>query len=391
MSDETKPDLPLTTEDETNADRDVVPKDTAGNVLEVVTNFISGLDTSTWLGRNASKAFGKLCSAPSKWYNAYFEGKAAETRTESEGRVKIRKEITDQIVQGIKVDPEYARRAEHKYAEKIIGEQLNLDKISAIAANELKNTEPDSSTNQGANAPNEEQSVDSTNQDASGNEERTINDVWINIFETEARPQSTEEGQILFGRILAGEIRNPGSYSIRTLKTLGELDQKVALLFKKLCSLSTGHMRSSGDVSTLRVLTLINEPLSAHTLEKYGMPYGDLSTLEEYGLTLDSDFTYWQFENFPILFRHQGQNWLVSPIASNREENQQLTLYGIELSRAARELYKLVDQKPMPKYTADMKKFLVGQNLSISEVDIISTEKNKGITWLKTKPKYDRS
>ncbi len=69
MSDETKPDLPETTEDETSMARDVVPEHTAGNALEVVTNFISGLDISTWLGRNASKAFGKLCSAPSKWYN----------------------------------------------------------------------------------------------------------------------------------------------------------------------------------------------------------------------------------------------------------------------------------------------------------------------------------
>ena len=44
--------------------------------------------------------------------------------------------------------------------------------------------------------------------------------------------------QILFGRILAGEIKQPGLYSIKTLKDLGELDQKVAQLFKRLCSCS---------------------------------------------------------------------------------------------------------------------------------------------------------
>ena len=40
-----------------------------------------------------------------------------------------------------------------------------------------------------------------------------------------------------FGRVLAGEIEKPGSYSTRTVKILSELDHDVAVLFKKLCSM----------------------------------------------------------------------------------------------------------------------------------------------------------
>ena len=132
-------------------------------------------------------------------------GDAAEKRSESEARIKIREEITAQIVQQVKVDPEYALKAGHKYAEKIIREQLNLDKISAIAANELKNTELDSSTNQGASEPSEGQSAEPTNQEANGGGGTTINDDWLNNFETEARQVSTEDMQRRFGRILAGD------------------------------------------------------------------------------------------------------------------------------------------------------------------------------------------
>ena len=64
MADENKPNLPSTTEDPSSTDLDVIPEDTAGNALSVVLNFISGLDPNTWLARNASKAFDKLCSAP---------------------------------------------------------------------------------------------------------------------------------------------------------------------------------------------------------------------------------------------------------------------------------------------------------------------------------------
>ena len=136
----------------------------------------------------------------------------------------------------MQVRPEYAKRAADKFAEKIIGEQINLDKISGIAANELQTTESTSSTNQGTNQPNEGQSPDSTNQEVNGDTEKTISDVWLNIFGTEARPQSTENMQLLFGRILAGEIKRPGSYSIRTIRKLVELNQNAAVLFKKLCS-----------------------------------------------------------------------------------------------------------------------------------------------------------
>ena len=103
------------------------------------------------------------------------ERRSTEKRAESEARIKIREEITTQIIQQMKVDPEYARRAGHKFTEKIIGEQLNLDKISAIAANELKNEEVDNSVkSKDISEPNKEQSADSSNQETNSSEEKVI-------------------------------------------------------------------------------------------------------------------------------------------------------------------------------------------------------------------------
>ena len=388
MPDETKPNLPAATGDAANAELDIATESTASTDVDTVADLVSSLSLPTWIARNASKAFRQLCSAAAEWPSAIFKGKASKRHAITTADTKITEVVTDQIIQQIKVPPEYAQIAVKKHVEKIIGEQINLDKIAAIAADELKNEQSDNSKNQRITSePNKEQSTDSTNQNVNSGQEKVIDDVWINIFETEARPQSTEEGQLLFGRILAGEIRNPGSYSIRTLKTLGELDQNAAILFKKLCSLSTGHVNSSsGDISTLRVLTLESNPLSSHTLKKHGLSYHSVSTLQEYGLVLDSDFSHWHFEKFPILFRHQGQNWMVSPVDGNRDESQQLDLFGIQLSLTAHELYSLVDQEAMPEYTEDLKELLAGLNLTVTEVDIISIEKNEGIR-VRAKPK----
>ena len=151
MDDENKPNLPSTTADPSSTDLDVIPENSASNALSVVTNFISGLDPSSWIARNAAKAFGKLCSAPIEWYDAYFEGKAAETRARTDARVKIISEGVDQITQQMNVPVEYAQIALNKEMEKLIGERRNLDSTCAVAANNLQTTESTSSTNQGTN------------------------------------------------------------------------------------------------------------------------------------------------------------------------------------------------------------------------------------------------
>ena len=378
MSDETKPELPSTTEDETNTDLDVVPENAAGNVLEVVTNFISGLDPSTWLGRNASKAFGKLCSAPSKWYNAYFEGKAAEAHAESESRIKITEKITDQIVQNIEVDPEYAQRAGHKFAGKIIGEQINLDKISAIAANELKNEQSDNSTNQGpVSEPNEKRSADSSNQEANSGGGKVIDDDWLNSFETEARQKSTEDMQLRFGRILAGEIRQPGSYSIKAVKALSELDQDTAALFKRLCSacvvFGVFGIPNNELVIDARVLSLGGKP-GSNALSKYGFSYDQLNVLNEYNLIISDYNSRYDYnlciidKNNPALlpFQHQGRAWVLLPV-SDRDNKSEFRVSGVALSRVGRELFRIVDQDPMPEYTEDLVKFFAGQKLQMGD------------------------
>ena len=375
VSDEKKPNLPSTTEDTSSTDLDVIPEDTASNPLSVVLNFISGLDPNTWLARNASKAFDKLCSAPKEWFDAYFEGKAAESRAESEGRVKIIEAGTDQIIQQMQVRPEYAKRAADKFAEKIIGEQINLDKISGIAADELKNIESDTPTIQNTNEPHQEQSADSTNQDANSSGEKVIDDVWLNIFEREARPQSTEEGQLLFGRILAGEIRNPGGYSFRTLKSLGELDENVAALFKNFCSTCI-FLEHPADkiVIDIRVPSLWNSP-GKNGLRKYGLPFNRLNTLNEYGLII-SDYNSGVDYQVSIMdkdyrvlapFQHQGQYWVLLP-SPDREYSEEFRIWGVALSQVGRELFQIVDQDPTPEYTADLKEYFSEQKLQMVAV-----------------------
>ena len=364
LSDEKKPGLPATTENASNA------------VLDIATDLALDSAIPAPIRRNALKAFDRLCSALIDVPVGAIERRSAEKRSESEARIKIREEITTQIVQQVKVDPEYALKAGHKFAEKIIREQLNLDKISAIAADELNKDESNSSPDQNTGESNEQQSTRSTNQDANSSEEKTINDVWFNIFETEARPQSTEEGQLLFGRILAGEIRNPGSYSMRTIKTLGEFDQNIAALFKKLCSVCIVlGIQNNEHVIDARVPSLGGNA-GSNALQKYGLSFDQLNILNEYRLIISDYNSRYDYnlcimnQNNPVLlpFQYQEKYWILLP-TPERDNNPEFRLEGVMLSRVGRELFSIVDQEPIPDYTEDLKKYFAGQNLHMLEVN----------------------
>jgi len=63
-----------------------------------------------------------------------------------------------------------------------------------------------------------------------------MEDDWITNFFDKCRIVSDEEMQVLWAKVLAGEANSPGSYSKRTVNSLGSLDKGDAQLFTKLCS-----------------------------------------------------------------------------------------------------------------------------------------------------------
>lgn len=69
-----------------------------------------------------------------------------------------------------------------------------------------------------------------------------LSDDWLNVFERFAEDASTERMQGLWGRVLAGEIRKPGQFSLRTLRFLSEFSQGDAILFANICSYAVGEI-----------------------------------------------------------------------------------------------------------------------------------------------------
>jgi Protein of unknown function (DUF2806) len=67
-----------------------------------------------------------------------------------------------------------------------------------------------------------------------------IEDDWLNLFVRLAEDKSSQELQGLFGRILSGEIRKPGSFSLRTLQLMTTMSRSDAETLSKLFSCALG-------------------------------------------------------------------------------------------------------------------------------------------------------
>lgn len=94
---------------------------------------------------------------------------------------------------------------------------------------------------------------------------------WAARFFNEVQDISSEQMQILWARLLAGQARNPGSVSVRTLSVLKNLDQDTAELFRVLCSVSVHIVGSEEPIVDARVPTL-GKSAGTNGLSPYGFP-----------------------------------------------------------------------------------------------------------------------
>ncbi len=308
--------------------------------------------------RNFTKAIGRLMSVAVEYPANWLENKIQESKAESDARIKIIAETTKQIVKNLDVDPEYAHLASDKFAKRIVREQTNKDKISLLAYQEL--AKPPYKT--------------SVSIDTEVNQLPEIDEDWLNLFESEAANISNEHAQKLFAKILAGEIHQPSSFSKKTLRLLSQLDQGIAEIFTRACSMSIS-LRINGKIQDARVVGM--GLIGSNSLRAYGLGFDQCIALQEFGLVITdlnsySDYQWMQiFDNtIGACMQHQNKLWgLSKPTGSTRNE---MRIAGLKFTSFGNELLEVVDIHPVPEYTSALTTWL--ENLSggkLTEIQIV--------------------
>ncbi|OZI46968.1 DUF2806 domain-containing protein [Bordetella genomosp. 5] len=317
-------------------------------------DLISGVPAP--IRKNAAKAFGRLCSAAVEYPLALIENAIAERRAESRARVALIDASANQIAEQMRIDPEYARVAAAKYAEKIVRERINVDQVAEMAAADLRSDPQVSASDLAA-------------------EEPSISDDWLNAFESEAAHMSSEQMQRLFGKILAGEIRRPASFSIKTVKLMAQLDNQAANLFRLLCSLSiSARVPNTNEILDARVVSMGSA--AANSLAAYGLSFDALNILHEYGLIISDYNSYSDYRGsvahnnrVTLPWTYQNVKWaFVQKVGA--PEPTALKVHGVAFSRSGRELLPIVDVVPDEAYTAALRDFFDKQGMTPTKVAI---------------------
>ena len=353
MSDETKNDLPVETED---------MEDTA---IDAAADLVLGQTVPAPIRKGFVAACKRLGVAIADMPAGWFERRSTEKWADTKSRVRIKEALTDEIIKKLEVDPTFPQRAVELFGNRLLREQFSLEKVLDFTKDILKSKKYDNSENQQADSQTEE----------------TISPDWFNIFEKEASQKSTEDMQLRFAQVLAGEIEKPGSHSIKAVKALGEMDQRIANLFQKLCSVCVIlEVPFEKHIIDIRVPAIGGDP-GQNSLQKYGLSFSQLNRLNEYGLII-SDYNSYRDYKIAIIdknnqlglpFRYQGQHWALKP-SPERPESNEFRVNGVALSNVGRELFHIIDEISMPQYAQDLKEHFNKQQLQMVEVSIERVE-----------------
>lgn len=206
----------------------------------------------------------------------------------------------------------FAYRAEQRLLNDAIREQENLECVFEATAHEIEE-------------------VSSTN-------DAKVDDDWLVRFINISKDITTEEMQKIWGKILAGEIEQPGSFSLRTLETIRNISRNEALVFNKIVPYlfnmgKTVLMTSSSDI-----------------YKKYGIKYDDILVLDECGLINSSG-------TLSITATSSGESDLLlyneaTALIVHGSETKPLEFaFGIHsLTEPGRQLYRILNHIPNHEY-----------------------------------------
>ena len=265
--------------------------------------------------RSLRKSADKFIHGATEYGMTYIDEATAKRKTLVAGRQLVLHSAAEAAAKKVTNDEKLMERALDVFATDLIGKQRNRENVLAIAVSEI----------------NSSQGFDTS--------EDVIDEDWLGSFSDLAAQKSNADVQQLLGKILAGEIRHPGTFSPLTLQILSTLTPAIAKTFENFCNLCISvKFEGAEEVKHSFLCHKLYPEYSNKGIPEFGISYGDLLTLQTYGLlTSKLDASYSVF--LPVLegvieigekllkFRSKTGN----PTAMNFHPVTPLTISGFEL------------------------------------------------------------
>ncbi len=170
----------------------------------------------------ADRFFGGLIG----WPGEFLEGKRREAQAKAEGREALIRAQDSAALRQIQAQDQVGRARLEIFLRNEYRKQDNHRAVASFALDDLLNAPPSSPK------------TSDTEEAPSGGEPPTLDEDWMNLFSDYAARASSDRLREQWGRILAGEIRKPGTFSFTTLRVIAEMSGDLARAFQDLYRLS---------------------------------------------------------------------------------------------------------------------------------------------------------
>lgn len=171
--------------------------------------------------------------------------------------------------------------------------------------------------------------------------ERVDTDWAVRFFDI-IQDVSNDQAQELWAKILAGEIKQPGTFSLRTLEVLRNISTQEALIFsEKVCPLV---------VESNFIMKIDNRS----DLDKYGLSFTDVLLMRDVGLIHDGDMTskmLREMKDKTLVLRGKDKTMLFKANVDSFD------VPALVLTPAGQELYSLNDNALNDFYCADAEQY----------------------------------
>jgi hypothetical protein len=196
--------------------RDVTDAPDQSNLPAQIADALTGIPKA--LIPTSVKALDRLVGAVVDLPVAWLAQKKAQIDAQTQAYTLVEGAISKAAAGEASADEATVRNAVSVLVRKAYRKQTNREAVAVAMVEDLRASPPEEAETAGtAFTPD-------------------LDEDWLNVFERYAEDASTERMQNLWGRVLAGEIRKPGRYSMRTLRFLSEFSQADGLSFAEFCT-----------------------------------------------------------------------------------------------------------------------------------------------------------
>ena len=247
----------------TNDNPAELPSITTSDIL----SNIDGIPLPPAIKKSLWKSIGKLITGLADVPVALLEAKVQQIKSKADALSLVTKSAAEAASIQFGQDKDLIDRMVNHMGSRLFNEQMNRESTVGKAIEDLRLNPP---------TQDSKEEIDSD---------------WLEMFSRIAETKSNEDVQLFLSKILAGEIRKPGSFGPKTIQTLSLLDQRTAKLFLSFCSISF-EITQMGDSQTCVICEPFGSP-GNNGLLPVGLSYSNLTQLQDAGL-IQHDLNAWK-------------------------------------------------------------------------------------------------